>query len=329
MVRYIVKRAMLAVLTLVAVSVFTFWLFFAIPIDPAALQCGKQCNPAQLAQIRNNLGLDRPVPELYVEYMRGIFMGRTIGHGETAQPCPRPCLGFSFRTNELVLPMLQRALPKTLSIVAGGAFFWILGGVTLGVISALRRGSWIDKTAIAISLTGASSQVYFIGLVLQLVLVFTLHWLPVPDYTSPRVSIVDWAGGMLLAWTTLAFINSALYARLTRAQMLETLSEDFVRTARAKGLSPRVVHLRHALRAAITPIVTIAGLDIGAALGGTVITENVFGIQGIGRLAVQAAQQLNLPIVMATVLLAAFFIVTANFIVDLLYAVIDPRVKLA
>jgi peptide/nickel transport system permease protein len=329
MLRFLVRRIGIAVLTLVAVSVLTFWLFFSVPNDPAALQCGKQCNEAQLAQIRESLGLGRPTHELYVEYMRGIFVGRTIGRGDFARACPAPCLGYSFRTGEPVLAMLTRALPVTLSIVAGAAFLWLLGGVTLGVVSALKRGTWIDKSAIAISLVGASSQVYFIGIILQLVLVFLLGWFPVPTYTSPFVSPVRWAGGLVLAWTTLALINSALYARLTRGQMLETLSEDFVRTARAKGLPMRTVQLRHALRAAITPIVTIAGIDIGAALGGTVITENVFGLQGVGRLAVQAAQQLNLPIVMATVLIAAFFIVTANAIVDVLYAVIDPRVRLS
>jgi peptide/nickel transport system permease protein len=328
MLRYLARRIGIALLTLTAVSVLTFWLFFSVPNDPAALQCGKQCNETQLAQIRASLGLGRPTHELYLEYMKGIFVGRTIGRGDFARECPAPCLGYSFRTGEPVLAMITRALPVTFSIVAGAAFLWLSVGVTLGVVSALKRGSWIDKTAIAISLVGASSPVYFIGLILQLVLVFQLGWLPVPSYTSPFVSPLRWAAGLLLVWTTLALINSALYARLTRGQMLETLSEDFVRTARAKGLPMRTVQLRHALRAAITPIITIAGLDIGTALGGTVITENVFGLQGVGRLAVQAAQQLNLPIVMATVLIAAFFIVTANVVVDILYAVIDPRVRL-
>ena len=328
MLSYLVRRVAIALVTLGAVSVLTFWLFFYIPSDPAALQCGKQCNEAQLAQIRTSLGLGRPTHELYIEYMRGVFAGRTIGTGDFARDCPAPCLGYSFRTGEPVLAMLTRALPVTFSIVAGATFLWLVGGVTLGIVSALKRGTWMDKSAIAISLAGASSQIYFIGLILQLVLVFTLHWLPVPSYTSPFVSPLRWAGGLCLAWTTLALINSAVYARLTRGQMLETLSEDFVRTARAKGLPMRTVQLRHALRAAITPIITIAGMDIGGALGGTVITENVFGLQGVGRLAVQAAQELNLPIVMATVLIAAFFVVTANVVVDVLYAVIDPRVRI-
>lgn len=329
MLRYITRRFLMALGTLAAVSVLTFWLFFAIPSDPAGLQCGKQCNEAQLSQVRETLGLGRPTHVLYAEYMRGIVFGRTIGKGELARDCPAPCLGFSFRTGEPVLAALTRALPVTLSIGVGGAFLWLTGGVALGILSALKRGTWMDRSAIVVSLAGASSQVFFVGLLLQLVFVFNLGWLPVPSYTSPFVSPLRWAGGLCLAWTTLALVNSALYARLMRGQMLETLSEDFVRTARAKGLPMRTVVLRHALRPAVAPIVTIAGIDIGGVLGGTVITESVFGLQGVGRLAVQASQELNLPIVMATVLAAAFFVVAANLVVDVLYAAMDPRVRLS
>ena len=328
MLRYLFRRIAIGLLTLLTVTVATFWLFFAVPVDPAQLQCGKQCTEAQLQQIRTSLGLGRPTYILYGEYMRGLVAGRTIGKGDFARACPAPCLGYSFKTGEPVLDMVERALPVSFSLVAGAAFIWIFGGIALGVISALKRGTWLDKTAISISLVGASTQIYFVGLILQLLLVFDLHILPVPTYVSPFVSPVRWALGLVLAWFTLAFIFSALYARLMRGQMLETLSEDFVRTARATGLPMRTVQLRHALRAAITPIVTIAGIDVGVALGSTVITESTFGLQGLGRLTVQAATELNLPIVMATVLLSAFFIVTANVIVDVLYAVIDPRVRL-
>jgi len=172
-------------------------------------------------------------------------------------------------------------------------------------------------------------QIYFFGLLLLIVFVYELGWLPNPGYTSPLEDPVAWVSGMLLPWFTLGFLNSAVYARLARAQMLETLSEDFIRTARAKGLPRRQVYGRHALRAAVTPIVTIAGLDIGNTLGGAVITETVFGMHGLGRTAVQAVEFLDMPIVMATVLLAAFFIVVANIVVDLLYVVIDPRVRLS
>ena len=328
MLRFLIRRVFFAVVTLFAVSVLTFAMFFAIAASPAALQCGKNCSPTQVAQIEKSLGLDKPLTTQYAEYMKGIFVGRTIGSGETAIDCPAPCFGYSFRGSVPVSTLLAQALPITLSIVIGGAILWILTGLALGVISALRQGSAIDKTAIGISLAGASLQVYFVGLVLQLIFVYKLHWLPAPSYTSPLDNPLSWAGGLLLPWITLAILSSAIYARLTRAQMLETLSEDFVRTARAKGLPKRTVQLRHALRAGITPIITIAGLDVGGALGGAVITENVFGLQGLGFISVQAAQQLNLPIVMATVLLSAFFIISSNVLVDILYAFVDPRVKL-
>ena len=180
------------------------------------------------------------------------------------------------------------------------------------MVSALRRGTWLDRAAIGFSLTGASLQLYFVGAVLLLVFVYNLRLLPVPRYTPLFDNPVKWASGLVLAWVALAFLFSAIYARLSRAQMLETLSEDFVRTARAKGLAKPTVYGRHALRAAITPVVTIAGLDVGGALGGTVITETTFGLQGLGRTAVDAVRSGDLPTIMATVLIAAVFMVMAN-----------------
>jgi peptide/nickel transport system permease protein len=196
------------------------------------------------------------------------------------------------------------------------------------MISALRRGSLLDRISIGLTLTFASLQLYFVGAVLLLIFVYSLKILPTPRYVSLFHNPVEWARGLVLAWVTLALLFSAIYARLSRAQMLETLSEDFVRTARAKGMSKRKVYGRHALRAAITPIVTVAGLDVGAALGGTVITETTFGIRGLGRTAVEAVRQGDLPTIMATVLISALFVVVANIVVDLLYAFIDPRVRL-
>jgi peptide/nickel transport system permease protein len=329
MVRFVIRRLLLAVTTLFAISVVTFLLFFAVPASPATVMCGKNCSPTQIAQVEHRLGIDRPIPEQYGTFIKGIFVGRTIGEGDFIRDCPAPCLGYSFRTDEPVTDILKRTVPVTLSIVAGAAVMWLIIGITLGMTSALKRGTIFDRIAISVSLIGASLQVYFFGLVLLLVFVYTTGLLPAPSYTPITQNPGQWALGLLLPWITLGFLNSALYARLSRAQMLETLSEDYVRTARAKGLVKRKVYTRHALRAAITPIITIAGLDIGAALGGTVITESIFGLQGLGKTAVQAVEDLNLPIVLATVLLAATFIVVANIIVDLLYAVVDPRVRLS
>ncbi|MFC0503331.1 ABC transporter permease [Micromonospora costi] len=327
MARFLIKRLFSATLTLFAVSVLTFLMFFALPRDPVTGMCPKNCNPERLERVRDELGLNDPLVAQYAGYMKGIVTGRDLGSAQGGH-CDAPCLGWSYVTNEAVSDTIARVLPVTLSIVIPAAVLWLLLGVGLGMISALRRGTWLDRLAIGFSLTGASLQLYFVGAVLLIVFVYNLRLLPVPSYTSIFDNPVKWASGLVLAWVSLAFLFSAIYARLSRAQMLETLSEDFVRTARAKGLAKPKVYGRHALRAAITPVVTIAGLDVGGALGGTVITETTFGIQGLGRTAVDAVRSGDLPTIMATVLIAAVFVVLANVLVDLLYAAIDPRVRL-
>lgn len=327
MARFLIKRILSALLTLFAVSVLTFLMFFALPRDPVTGMCPKNCNPERLERVRDELGLNDPLISQYAGYMKGIVTGRDLGSAQGGR-CDAPCLGWSYVTNEAVSDTIARVLPVTLSIVIPAAILWLLLGVGLGMVSALRRGTWLDRVAIGFSLTGASLQLYFVGAVLLLVFVYNLRLLPVPSYTSLFDNPAKWASGLVLAWVALAFLFSAIYARLSRAQMLETLSEDFVRTARAKGLAKPKVYGRHALRAAITPVVTIAGLDVGGALGGTVITETTFGIQGLGRTAVDAVRSGDLPTIMATVLIAAVFVVLANVLVDLLYAAIDPRVRL-
>jgi peptide/nickel transport system permease protein len=330
MVRFITRRLLVGAVTLIAISIIVFGLFFAVPSSPAKVMCGKNCDAASIAAVETKLGLREPIVEQYTSFVKGIFVGRTYAPGTAfEQRCDAPCLGFSFRNNEAVTAILGRTVPVTISIVIGAAVLWLLIGVSLGMISALRRGTLFDKVAIGISLTGASMQVFFFGLILLYILVYTTGILPFPSYTPFTDNPAKWAQGLILPWITLGFLNSAIYARLSRAQMLETLSEDYVRTARAKGLPLRRVYTKHALRAAITPIVTIAGLDIGASLGGTFITETIFGLRGLGKETVEAVSFLNLPIVVATVLLAAVFIVVANLIVDVLYAVIDPRVRLS
>ncbi|WFE32029.1 MULTISPECIES: ABC transporter permease [unclassified Micromonospora] len=327
MTRFLVRRLLSAALTLFAVSVLSFLMFFALPRDPVSGMCPKNCNPERLERVRQELGLRDPLISQYAGYMKGIVTGRDLGSAQGGR-CDAPCLGWSYVSNEAVSDTIARVLPVTLSIVIPAAVLWLLLGVGLGMLSALRRGSWLDRAAIGFSLTGASLQLYFVGAVLLIVFVYNLRLLPVPRYTSLFDDPLKWGSGLVLAWVALAFLFSAIYARLSRAQMLETLSEDFVRTARAKGLAKRSVYGRHALRAAITPVVTIAGLDVGGALGGTVITETTFGLNGMGRTAVDAVRAGDLPTIMATVLIAAVFVVLANVVVDLLYAVIDPRVRL-
>ncbi|MGK5443384.1 ABC transporter permease [Micromonospora sp. URMC 105] len=327
MARFLIKRIFSAALTLFVVSVLTFLMFFALPRDPVSGMCPKNCNPERLERVRQELGLRDPLVTQYAGYMKGIVTGRDLGSAQGGR-CDAPCLGWSYVANEAVSDTIARVLPVTLSIVIPAAILWLLLGVGLGMVSALRRGTWVDRAAIGFSLTGASLQLYFVGAVLMLVFVYTTRLLPVPGYTSILDNPLKWASGLVLAWVALAFLFSAIYARLSRAQMLETLSEDFVRTARAKGLAKPQVYGRHALRAAITPVVTIAGLDVGGALGGTVITELTFGLTGLGRTAVDAVKAGDLPTIMATVLISAFFVVVANLVVDLLYAAIDPRVRL-
>jgi peptide/nickel transport system permease protein len=330
MFRYVVKRIFLGLLTLFAISVVTFLLFFAVPNNPAEVICGngKSCSQQRIEMLEERFGLDDPIPTQYANYMKGIFVGRDIGAANDPRHCAAPCLGYSFRYDDEVTDIIGQALPVTLSIVVGAITFQVVFGVTIGMVSALRRGTVFDRVAVGVSLVGASTQVYFLGYILLILLVYETGLLPPPGYTPFTENPLAWAGGLLLPWITLGFIFSAVYARLSRAQMIETLSEDFVRTARAKGLPDRRVHTRHALRAAITPIVTIAGLDLGSYLGGTVITESVFGMKGLGLYSIRAVEDLDMPIVMATVLLAALFVVVANLAVDLLYTVIDPRVKL-
>ncbi|MCT2277128.1 ABC transporter permease [Micromonospora chalcea] len=327
MVRFLLKRLLLAVSVLLAVSIVSFLMFFALPRDPVTGMCPKNCNAERLERVRTELGLNDPKPTQYVNYMKGIFVGRDLGSAQGGK-CEAPCLGYSYVNSESVTDTFARVLPVTLNIVLPAAVLWLALGVGLGMISALRRGSLLDRISIGLTLTFASLQLYFVGAVLLLVFVYSLKILPTPRYVPFLENPIEWARGLVLAWVTLALLFSAIYARLSRAQMLETLSEDFVRTARAKGVAKRKVYGRHALRAAITPIVTIAGLDVGAALGGTVITETTFGIQGLGRTAVEAVRQGDLPTIMATVLVSALFVVAANIVVDLLYAFIDPRVRL-
>ncbi|MDX6198180.1 MAG: peptide/nickel transport system permease protein [Actinomycetota bacterium] len=329
MLRFVIRRLITSVLILAVVSAVTFFLFFAIPSDPGRLSCGKICAPSTLAEIHHNLGLDRPVIVQYGDYMKGIVVGRDFTEHGDKQHCPAPCFGYSFVNHQPVWQTFLDRFPATASLAIGAALLFLVGGVTLGLISAVNRGKAFDKIAIGLSLTGASLQIYFIGVVARAFFVDKLRWLPQPGYTPLTQDPVKWASGLLLPWLVLAFVSAALYARLSRASMVEALQEDFVRTGRARGLSARSIYLKHAGRAAISPVVTVFGLDLAGLLGGAIITESVFSIQGVGRLAITSVFASDLPMIMATVLLAAVVIVIANLIVDIAYALIDPRVRIS
>lgn len=329
MLNYIAKRVAAGTLVLAIVSAIVFSIFYILPADPARLACGKSCTPELMQRIKVALEIDQPLQVQYGRFIKGIFVGRTYLKGTEAElQCGAPCLGYSYQNDLPVTELLMDRLPATLSIAAGASVLWLLIGLSSGIVSALRRGTMVDKFSQGVALGAASLQIYFVGLILQFIFVDKLAWLPMPGYTSPFEYPLDWAKQMALPWITLAFLLSAIYSRLTRAGMIEVMSEDYVRTARAKGLSERSVNMKHVLRGAITPIVTVFGLDLGALLGGAVITEYVFNVPGLGKLSTEAVSNLDIPVVTGTVLFAAFFVITANIIVDLLYAVLDPKVRL-
>ena len=329
MLKYIVKRIFVGSFVLAIVSAIVFGIFYILPSDPARLACGKSCTPELMDRIRHTLELDQPLAVQYTRYVKGIFVGRTYLAGSEAElNCDAPCLGYSYQNDLPVTTLLKDRLPATLSIAFGASILWLLVGLSSGVISALRRGTFIDKFSQGVALGAASLQIYFVGLILQFIFVDKLAILPIPGYTSPFDSLGDWAKQMALPWLTLAFLLSAIYSRLTRAGMIEVMSEDYVRTARAKGLSARRINSKHVLRGAITPIVTVFGLDLGALLGGAVITEYVFNIPGLGKLSTDAVANLDIPVVTGTVLFSAFFVVAANIVVDLVYSALDPKVRL-
>ncbi|MER8012922.1 ABC transporter permease [Streptomyces griseoluteus] len=326
MLRFLVRRVFGALVILLIISAVTFWLFYAIPRDPATMSCGKNCTPDMLAQVRHNLGIDHPVPVQYWYWVKGIFVGRSYGDfGD----CSAPCLGYSFANREPVLGTIMDRLPLTLSLALGSAVVFLIFGIGAGMIAAVKQGKWQDKLASSASLVASSLQIYFIGYIAMYFLVAKLDILDNPSYTPLTENPAAWASGLLLPWLVLALIWTANYTRMTRSQLVETLSEDYVRTARAKGLSASNVFFRFAWRGAMGPIVTIFGIDLATLIGGAMITEYTFSLQGVGRLAVDSVEKSDLPMLMGVTLLSAGAIVVFNIIVDAVYGLIDPRIRLA
>ena len=327
---YIVRRLISGVLVLIVVTIATFALFFYGPSDPALAYCPEtRCNPQRLETIRTSLGLDRPAPEQYAEYMKEIVTGGEFEAGAISIKCPAPCLGVSFKFREPVRHILQSRFPATLSVTVGAAVIFLTAGVSLGILAARKRGTVADKGIVGASLLINAIPYYLLALLAYLFLISQWGIFPESGYFGPiDEGPVAWVKGMLLAWVILGLTYSTSYARFSRGSMIESLNEDYVRTARAKGISERRVTLKHALRAAVVPVVTIFGLDFAFLLAGTIFTERIFSIQGIGLTALDAIGNKDLPIISATVLIAATFIVVANIIVDTVYSVIDPRVRL-
>jgi len=334
MIYFIIRRLILTVFLLLLVSAITFAIFFLVPrlagqtaYQLAAQYVGKTPTPSEILAVEHKLGLNDPLYLQYGRFVKGIIFGVHYNNGPDVSYCPFPCFGYSFRNQQPVWPQLISDAPVTLSLAIGGAILWLIGGVSIGVLSALRRGSFFDRLSMGIALAGVSLPVFFTGLIsLEL---FSYKWAIFPNvhYVGITSNPVQWARNLVLPWVTLAFLYAALYARLTRAGMLETMGEDYIRTARAKGLPERKVIIKHGLRAALTPIVTIFGLDLGLLLGGAILTETTFSFPGLGQFTILAIQNQDLPEIMGVVMIAAFFIVVANMIVDILYAVVDPRVR--
>jgi peptide/nickel transport system permease protein len=328
---YILRRLISGVLVLLVVSVAVFSLFFYGPSDPALAYCPEtRCTPQRLEAIRTNLGLDRPVVEQYAEYMGGIFTGNDFKAGTISIKCDAPCLGVSFKLRLNVTDYLLDRFPATLSIALGGSVLFLAIGITLGIFAARKRGTSADKGIVGASLFINAIPYYLLALLAYLFLISQWAIFPESGYFSPfEDGVMAWVKGLLLAWIVLALAYSTQYARFSRGSMIESMNEDYVRTARAKGLNERRVTLKHGLRAAIVPVVTIFGLDFAYLLTGTIFTERIFNIQGIGLTALDAIGTKDLPVISATVLISAAFIVIANIVVDIVYSVIDPRVRLS
>ena len=324
---YIVRRLISMVLMLLLLTLVVFLLFSVLPTDPARLTCGKACTPEVIAANRHNLGLDLPLWQQYWTFLKGLFVGRTYGSGTQTYQCDAPCLGYSFKRGEEVSSLIKAGFPATFWLALGAFIMWITVGVSVGIYAALRRGKWQDKTVMGISLIGYSLPSFFIGLVLLYFIILKWELLPYPSYVSPFENPVAFFQTMLLPWIVLAILYAAFYMRLTRNQMLDTLGEDYIRTARAKGLSERRVDDRHIMRNAWLPVATVIGLQVGGLLAGAVLTETVFSWNGVGSWVVSAIQNHDYIVVQSLILIFATIFLVVNLIVDISYAFLNPRIR--
>jgi peptide/nickel transport system permease protein len=333
---YTIRRLFVGVIMLVAMSMVTFVLFFASPIDPAQFACGKNCSLEQRAQVRKGLGYDKPVWEQWKNFAVGVAKGRDYPEDKALRKsapnlvahCAAPCLGYSNVNIATVTSEFKSRIPVSFSLAIMAFVMWILGGVGLGVIAALTKGSIVDRGLVGISLLFYAFPTFFVGLFLLKFLAIKWGVFPVPNYISiADGGIWNWLVNLVLPGLTLALFYMAGYVRMSRAFVLESMSEDYLRTARAKGLAGRRILFKHTMRAALTPLVTMAGLDLAGLLGGAIITERVFNYNGLGKLAVDSITVYDLPTIVGLVLLLGSFVIVANIVVDILYAFIDPRVR--
>jgi len=321
MIGLLVRRFAQMLFVMAGISVITFAIFFATPgTDPAARIAGKNAAPETLAAVRHDFGLDQPLPVQYVILMKRLFITQDL-------------TSFMNR-GEQVMPQISAALPVTLSLVGGAAVLWVAGALAIGLAAAAARGTWLDRTLMVIGLVGISMPVYWLGAVMNLVTQSRWHdtwlfsWVPPLGYVPFSESPKGWLLALVIPWFTLAVLYIGLYGRVLRGALADAQGQDYIRTARAKGLSEGQVLRRHALRSSLLGVVTLFGLDFGALVGGgALLTEVVFGLPGLGKLTYEALHSLDLPVIMATVMVASFFVVAANAVVDAAYAFIDPRVR--
>ncbi|MDZ5663647.1 ABC transporter permease [Nocardioides sp. zg-1308] len=333
---YVVKRLISGVLVVTLVSMAIFLLFWYGPSSPAQPICDREtsnrCTSERLDVYEETLGYNNPVYEEYGKFAAGVFVGRTLTIASNEYECAAPCLGVSFRTKQPVKEELVARMPATFSVAIGGAFLYLLFGVPIGVAAARRRGTVADKALVSSFLFISSIPYYLFALLtwLYLTIRFEIPLFSDTGYFSP---ITDgpwaWFSGLFLAWIALGIFGCTQYTRFTRGAMVEALSEDYIRTAKSKGLPARTIVYKHGLRAALVPVVTIFGIDFGTLLAGTIFTERIFEIQGIGWWSLEAVQGRDLPVVMATALFSAVVLIIANLLVDIIYSVLDPRVRLS
>jgi peptide/nickel transport system permease protein len=320
MFRYLVRRILWAVVLFIAVTMVSFVIFFIVPVEPARLIAGPQAPPDAVERAKKAYHLDDPVWKQYLRFMKTLVVDGSLGK--------------SLATRQEVNDVVKAAAPVTISLVIGGAILWMIVAVPIGILSALRPRSLLDRAAMVFVLIGISAHPVWIGLILSYFIGYKLQLTPLGGYCdliNPSTDCggpIDWFHSMILPWITFMLLFAALYVRMIRANVLETLNEDYVRTARAKGAPESQVMRSHVLRNALLPVVTMLGMDIGLALGGAIFTETVFGLPGLGKVAVEALTGFDLPIVMGITVFATLAIIVFNLAVDLLYAVIDPRIRL-
>lgn len=319
-----------AAATILVVSAVVFMIFSILPFDPAALTCGQRCTPQIIEANRARLGLDMPLYQQYWMFLSGIFLGRTYGTGSAAFSCPAPSFGYSFNENACVTDLITEALPITINLAVGALIMWLTVGIGLGIVAAKFKNRWPDTGSSVFVLFATSLPTFVTGL--ALLIWVTIKWKIVPLSLTGYTSLLDnpykYFQYFILPWITLAIAYAALYTRFTRAALLETLGEDYIRTARAKGVGEQKVFFKHTLRAVLAPLITMAGLDFAGLIGGAIITETIFNLPGLGRLTLRSVYEFDLSIVLATTILAAVVVIVMNLIVDMLYAVLDPRVRI-